>query len=90
MKQLLLILILLFPLFIFAANRGGEEQILLQKKIKNGHSEHYTPADMPEVYYDSDNQQIILVADGIASYYGVRIVSQSTMQIDAENENCHR
>ena len=55
-------------------------QINIQHVPKTGdHSEHYTPADMPEVYYDSDNQQIILVADGIVNYYDVEIVSQSTM-----------
>ena len=37
------------------------------------HSEHYIPADMPEVYYDSDNLEIILVADGFSSYYDVDI-----------------
>ena len=31
------------------------------------------PADMPEVYYDSDNLEIIIVADGFASYYDVEI-----------------
>ena len=46
--------------------------------IQNGgsvgnHSEYYPPADMPEVYYDSDLQEIILVADGFASYYYVEI-----------------
>ena len=33
---------------------------------------------MPEVYYDSDNLEIIIVADGFASYYDVDIISQST------------
>ena len=42
------------------------------------HSEYYPPADMPEVYYDADNLEIILVADGFANYYDVDIVSQST------------
>ena len=42
------------------------------------HSEYYPPADMPEVYYDDDNLEIIIVADGFASYYDVDIISQST------------
>jgi hypothetical protein len=28
---------------------------------------------MPEVYYDSDNLEIVIVADGFASYYYVEI-----------------
>ncbi|MBQ3730806.1 MAG: hypothetical protein IJS04_02790 [Muribaculaceae bacterium] len=34
---------------------------------------------MPEVYFDSDDQEIILVADGYADYYDVDIISLSTM-----------
>lgn len=34
---------------------------------------------MPEVYYDSDNQKIILVADGFANHYDVDIISRTTM-----------
>ncbi len=36
---------------------------------------------MPEAYYNSDLQEIIIVADGFSSYYDVDIVSQSTMQL---------
>lgn len=42
------------------------------------HSEYYPPADMPEVYFDDDNLEIIIVGDGFADYYDVHIVSQST------------
>lgn len=34
---------------------------------------------MPEVYIDTDEMEIILVADGFATYYVVDIVSQVTM-----------
>lgn len=37
------------------------------------HSEYYPPADMPEVYYDADNLEIALVADGFAAFYDVEI-----------------
>lgn len=43
------------------------------------HIEYYPPADMPEVYLDSSNLEIIIVADGFADYYDVIIVSQSTL-----------
>lgn len=51
--------------------------------VQNGgsigdHSEYYPPADLPEVYFDDDNLEIIIEADGFASYYYVDIVSQST------------
>ena len=36
---------------------------------------------MPEVYFDSDTQEIIIIADGFASYYDVDIISQSTLQL---------
>ena len=55
-------------------------QINIQHVPKTGdHSEHYTPADMPEVYYDSNSQEITIVADGFASYYDVDIISRTTM-----------
>ena len=48
---------------------------------KIGHLEQPTPADMPEAYYNTDTEEIIIVADGFSSYYDVDIVSQSTMQL---------
>ena len=45
-----------------------------------GHSEYYPPADMPEVYIDLDEMEIIIEADGFADYYVVNIISQVTMQ----------
>jgi len=52
--------------------------------IQNGggahnHSEYYLPVDMPEVYFDGDNLEIVIVAEGYADYYDVEIVSQSSM-----------
>ena len=41
--------------------------------------EIYAPADMPEVYYDSNSQEITIVADGFACYYDVDIISRTTM-----------
>ena len=77
---LFLALCLFLPLLASADIRGGEEEIFLQKQKKGvGHNEYYPPADMPEVYYDSDNQEIIVVADGFAAYYDVNIISQSTL-----------
>jgi hypothetical protein len=58
---------------------ADEAQINLKHQHNQGnHSEYYQPADMPEVYFDSDLQEIILYADGNADYYDVDIVSLST------------
>ena len=48
---------------------------------KIGHFDQPVPADMPEVYYDTNTEEIIIVADGFSSFYDVDIVSQSTMQL---------
>ena len=45
------------------------------------HSEYYPPADMPEaVYYDSDEEEIIIEADGFSSYYNVVIIRDTPYQ----------
>ena len=36
---------------------------------------------MPEAYYNTDTEEIIIVADGFSSYYDVDIISQSTLQL---------
>lgn len=40
-----------------------------------------TPADMPQVYYDDETDEIIIDGPGYASYYNVDIVSQSTLAL---------
>ncbi len=71
-------LILLLVGFSLSARKKID---LSQNGQMPSHNEHYAPADMPEVYFDSDTQEIIIIADGFASYYDVDIVSQSTMQL---------
>lgn len=46
-------------------------------KGKN-HYEIPVPADEPEVYYDSETQEIIIDGMGFVSYYDVEITSMST------------
>lgn len=59
---------------------GTSDRIYLQHKHKDGnHSEYYPPADMPVVYFDSTDMEIIIVADGFADYYDVEIVSLGSM-----------
>lgn len=69
-KILSIILIALCELTSYAAT----DQIVLRKtNQQHDHSEYYPPADLPEVYFDSDNLEIILVADGFSTYYDVEI-----------------
>ena len=73
MRTKLLCLVLLATISFNASGDVGQ-QINIEQKPKHGtHSELYPPADMPEVYYDDDNLEIIIVADGFASYYDVEI-----------------
>lgn len=60
-------------------NRDGAEQIYIQYGQTGNHTEHYLPADAPMVYFDADDMEIIIEADGFASYYEVDIISQVTM-----------
>ena len=75
-QQVFLLLFLCLSLFVYA----DEAAINLQHKSGGDHFEHYTPADMPEVYYDDDTNEIIIVADGFSSYYDVLIIRNSTNQ----------
>ena len=60
---------------------GSAERIYLQHRHKDGnHIEYYPPADMPEVFFNSDDMEIIIEADGFANYYVVNIISQVSMQ----------
>ena len=77
MKKLIIILVcfILCPVLSFA-DRGEGEQILIRKKNNGGHIEYYIPADMPNaVYYDCNEGEIIIEADGISLYYNVEIIS---------------
>ena len=78
MKRFAFFFILLLP---FASQLHAKDDLsAIVLGHKGGyHSEYYPPADMPEVYYDDVNQEIIIVADGFADYYDVNIVSQSTL-----------
>ena len=58
-----------------------EKIVVIDPGAQHNHGEYFDPADMPEVFYDNDVQEIILVADGFVSYYDVHIVSLSTLQL---------
>ena len=60
---------------------GRSDEVINMQHIGNHDDriEYFAPADMPEVYFNTDNLEIIIVADGFAAYYDVNIISQSTM-----------
>lgn len=74
-KQSIYRLIMLFTLFVLGIiNMDAQESINMHHAGSNGnHSEHYTPADAPEVYFDSDEMEIIIEAEGFAGYYTVEV-----------------
>ena len=76
-RSYLLLFSVLFSAQLFTAM--SEEQILLSQS--GVHIEYNEPADMPEaVYYDSDEEEIIIVADGFSSYYNVVIIRNTPWQ----------
>ena len=92
MRRILFLMFLGLLVFqpLFADN--GQTAIALEQK-SGSHSEYYPPADMPVVYFDSSDLQIILVGDGFADYYDVEIVSLGSMltvigtQMDGYGDN---
>ena len=59
-----IIFILVFvslSLNLFGDNEAQQINLEHQHQYSD-HNEYYNPADMPEVYYDRSNQEIILVA----------------------------
>ena len=77
-RVIILSLITLFSLCVSAKN---EPRNIALEHHGGNHIENYEPADKPEAYYDVDNQEIILVADGFVSSYDVNIISLSTMSL---------
>ena len=57
-------------------------QIRIEQVPKGGtHFNFPVPADQPDVYYDTVNQQIIIDGDGEVTYYDVEIASVSTWTV---------
>ena len=69
-KKLLLMTVLLFCFFVASSrSRIG----IYQNGQMPTHNEYYIPFDQPDVYYDSDDQTIIIDGDGAVDYYDVEI-----------------
>ncbi len=74
-------------IFAFAALGASSQTINRDRRIDmhhvgthNPHSEHYLPADAPEVYFDSEAMEIIIEAEGYADYYVVEVISMVSGQ----------
>ena len=78
-KKLLFLLLVVTSAIALMA---GQHPIIIHSSgTANDHFEHYGIADMPDaVYYDSDEMEIIIEADGTSLYYNVQIVSNSLNQ----------
>ena len=74
MKHLHSFLAITFLSVLFL-NANGEEVVNIQYNGRGSHSEHYDPADMPIVYFDSEAMEIIIEAEGYADYYVVEAIS---------------
>ncbi len=76
MKKTLLLIFFSSICFCILADR--REVVLNPSSPQHNHIEHYQMADMPDaVYYDSESEEIIIVADGTSPYYNVEIVSDN-------------
>ena len=73
-RTFLLLFVVLMAMQLFADNELNA--IMLEKK-GIGHYNYPIPADQPDVYYDSVNQEIIIDGTGYVSYYDVEIMSTS-------------
>ena len=70
MKLKLLLFLSVVLLSSFNFDRGRKEQVPLSVPNSNGHDHNWDiPADMPDVYYDSQNGVITIVDYANVTYY---------------------
>ena len=69
--------------FINVCNSYGEErEINMQYNgTPNDHYSYPIPADEPEVYYDDDDQEIIIDGTGYVTFYDVEITSTTNWMV---------
>lgn len=82
MRQISFIASLIIASLSFFCIARNEENINLHSKGNHGtHFDFPVPAVEPDVYYDRDNQEIILVGTGNLTYYDVEIESLTTWYV---------
>ena len=80
MKKLIILLLLTLAFNLSASVRSNTIQ-LHKKGAVGTHFDLPVPAIEPDVYYDSDAQQIIVEGTGNVSYYDVEITALSTFDV---------
>ena len=66
------LILLLFPFYLYA---DRDEIVLMPSGNQHNHGEYYIPEDLPVVYFDPDEMEIIIEAEGFADYYTVEVIS---------------
>ncbi len=77
MKRIALLFFLLSA-FTIQVNADNQLKVIVLSGKGGLHLEYFVPADMPDVYYDEDNQEIIIAGGGEVNYYDVEIASTSS------------
>ena len=79
MKRVSFILLSLISGLFVDVYADQTSQIRLEHIPRHGdHFEYPVPADMPDVYYDSDNHEIIIDGQGFVNYYDVEIATAAS------------
>ena len=75
------IFIFLADVFSIAGFRKNNQEVVIIHQKGGDHFNFPIPADQPDVYYDSDYQEIIIDGTGYITYYDVEIMSLSEWTI---------
>lgn len=79
MKKYLFFICLMFALVSF---RSPEKISMNDPSHQHDHFNHPIPADMPDVYYYSSTQTVIIDGGGEVNYYDVEIISLATLETE--------
>ncbi len=78
-KQVLLLLLAVFSCNILLANYTPI--VIKHGGAAGDHHDLPIPADQPDVYYDDDNQELIIEGLGFVTTYDVEIASAATLTV---------
>ena len=80
MKRFILSLLFVCLIFVLGSFRLTDKIIIRDPNVHD-HFDLPVPAVEPDVYYDRDNQEIIIVGTGNLTYYDVEIESLTTWYV---------
>ena len=78
MKRIFIFLSLTISALLIYANNT---QVVVVHPKGGSHFDWPVPADQPDVYYDDDEQEIIIDGTGYVSYYDVEITSTTSWMV---------